>query len=206
MGRIGWLRAVALAAALTWIGAAAAHANRLEISNWERGIRLKWTSIQFNVAGRTVDCEVILNGDFLARTFPKTPGMAYARFTEATTINLCSGGEATVLRGTLPWELRYASYTGTLPRISSVNFQIVGMSVLIQPTMGPSCLVRTSAANPALLIANVEPEEPTFQNVRLNETALIPATGLMCGGTATFGGTGIITSRAEVASVIVRLI
>ncbi len=200
------LRALALAAALTCLAAAAAHASRLQIDNWERGIRLRWMSLQFTVAGRTVDCEVILNGDFLARTFAKTAGTAIARVTEATTINRCSNGEATILRATLPWEIRYASYSGTLPRITSVNLQIVGMAVLIEPPLGPSCLARTSVANPALLRANVEREEATFQNVVLNETALIPASGLMCGGTATFGGTGVITVRAEVASVIIHLI
>jgi len=200
------LRAVALAVALVCVTAAVSHAAKFEFPNAGRGIRLRWTSFQFIVGERTVDCELILSGSINSRTLVKTAGTTMATLSEATFINLCTGGTAIFLRSSLPWRLLYASYNGTLPRITAVNFQIIGMEVLITPTMGVSCLARTTTTNPGLLIANVEREQPTFENTRLNETASIPLTGMGCTGSVRFGGGGIITEFAEIASVIVRLI
>jgi hypothetical protein len=207
MRRIRRLAApLVLGAALLCLAAGIAAANRFEISNAERGFRLRWTSIKFIVAEKTVDCEVRINGSFHSRVITKTAGLLIGYVTEASFINLCTGGEGRFLTESLPWHLRYAAFTGTLPRIGSVVLQIIGLRALILPTGGVSCLLTTTATNPLVILAIVEPTEPTFQSVKINETIPIPLTGMMCPGSATMGGEGIPTSWAEIASIIIRLI
>lgn len=72
----------------------------------------------------------------------------------AAAVRSCTGARVRVLTAGLPWHINYQSFTGTLPSISTVTFQVVGVSFLSEAFFGIArCLyggnVRlTSTGNP----------------------------------------------------------
>jgi hypothetical protein len=57
-------------------------------------------------------------------------------------------GRATVLTGTMPWHIRYSSFLGTLPAITSIRIAIAGLAMQVN-VGGVACLLRTDAFEPA---------------------------------------------------------
>jgi hypothetical protein len=200
------LLAALVATPVVALAAVGATANRLEISNFERGFNIKSGSIKFMVGEKTVDCEERLIGTFHSRTMPKTEGLLIGYINMPSIINLCTGGTAVFLTETLPWHVRYASFSGTLPKITQLTLQIVGLRVLIRPTLGVSCLATTTTTNPLTVFAIMSATEAIIESIRFNEAVGIPLTGMGCPGEGRIGGEGVITVPAELASIQVRLI
>jgi hypothetical protein len=206
--RVTLLGAAMLATAVLAVGTQAATATRLEIPN-TTSFRFSWMQLTFTVAGRVVNCEVRLSGSFHERTIAKTMGALHGAVTEATTINLCSGGEARALRETLPWHLRYASYVGTLPRISRLIVQIIGMSFRIQPREMIACLFRSTTIEPANFFIEISEEstmnsiEPAPGEITLQPGGMCEMLGRVKLGNVLRGGVSVL---ADITSIQVRLI
>jgi len=123
-----------------------AGANRLSVST--RTFSATWSPMTFTGGGfATTRCNVTLAGSLHSSTFTKTVGSLVGYITGAS-INACSGGEARANDETLPWHIRYAAFTGTLPNISSVRHNIVGFR--FEAYNGLRCRYTSTAAAPVV--------------------------------------------------------
>lgn len=164
--------AAALAAALllaTAVGTAGA--NRLSLGP-STEFTVTWFGARFFVevpelGGRyVVLCPLTLQGAFHAATFAKTAGSLVGLVTSAT-VGTCTSwleSEGTipleiqlqVLRESLPWHLRYASFSGALPSITAVGLNMVGTQLrLVNMPFGETCLYASTAAAPLRYTAGV---------------------------------------------------
>ncbi|HXE45700.1 MAG TPA: hypothetical protein VN635_10925 [Conexibacter sp.] len=199
------LLAALSAIALLGMAVGVASARNLEVSNSEAGFRIIWSDLKLEAAGREADCPVTLEGTFERRTFSKLATTNVGRVTEAA-VGTCIRGRATVLRETLPWEVRYSSFAGTLPNISSVNLNLIRASFRVN-IEGIECLARTEANQPARGNAIVSGGEiRTFEAER--NAGITTTGGFFCSisGAAHFSGNGTATTREGAATTRIRLI
>jgi hypothetical protein len=198
--------AVALAAAV-----GAAGARRFELSN--QAIRAVWATLELSdLEGHTTvsRCPITLEGSFHAKTLNKVCGQLVGYITEALTRKAGCGAEARSLwwdEGTLvtlPWHIRYNSFTGTLPNITTIKFQIIGAGIKFQNT---SCEYKSEPIAPLYLVANLT--GVTMSSFRFDETVSIPLVNLLgiCGVFAKLVGTsGTVTALGTTTSISVRLV
>jgi hypothetical protein len=188
-------RSKAVLAALTatlllGLAVTSATARRLEISN--QGFRIVYLleeplELSNNVGLATVRCGITLEGTLHSRTIQKISGSLIGYITRAILhpAERCTGGTASIFTETLPWHVRFLTFEGTLPNITSVSVAIVGARFRVQPTGGPICNARTSGTEPAI---------GTFTVGAGNELARVAASGsirLEGGGLCAFGAVGI---------------
>lgn len=179
-------------------------ANRLRTSH--RTFRLTWSLFIFNPS--SVECPLTLEGSFHSSTFAKVSGALYRHITRAFVYSPgCVGGRATVLQETLPWHIRYRGFTGTLPVISGLNSDVVGMSIKAElPLFGITCLVRTTAERPWTFREGVGAGGAITSISGLSE-ASIPFAGACAPlGTASFVGSGRVTEQGTSATLTLSLI
>lgn len=193
------------AIALLGMVVSTASATHIEIVNWERGFRIVWSPLTLTAGGREARCPVTVEGSFETHTFAKRAGTRIARITEAA-IGTCTRNSATVLRETLPWEVTYNSFGGTLPNIESIKFNILGSS--IQTNLeGIACLMTLSSAQPGRGIARAS--AGTIVGFKMEEGAEIETSGgFFCGLSKArfFGEASSITVRGGAEAMSVRLI
>lgn len=198
-----------VAVAMVAIACSAASASRLEIPNGSRGFRFgRIVSTEFITELGTVNCELQLSGTWRSRTITKTAGSVIGEVNTGQLVSCTEGTVGTMLTtGTIPWEVRYSSYTGTLPEIASVTFQVVGFRILIQPIGGISCLYWSTAEAPLVFNAPVAAER-VFERVVIVNASRIPlrTPTMGCPGSLTIRGEGSMTVAGEFASVQIRLI
>jgi hypothetical protein len=139
---------VALTAALLLALSIPAAARNLSYSVNE--FRILWSTLTFSAAegGISITCPVTLEGSFLERTATKVADALRARITRST-VGTCREGRATILTETLPWNVTYQSFTGTLPNISGVRYALLNAAFQVEPGFGIGCLARTSSEFPA---------------------------------------------------------
>lgn len=190
-----------LAAAVT-----SASANNLSFNatRW----RQVHTPLTFATAGGMVyRCNVTLEKSLHSSSIRKVVGALIGSVTGAT-FNTCAGANVTVLRETLPWHLRYSGFSGTLPNITGIRTETIGLSFRIQPTGSIACLARSTTEWPWKEILSVA-AGGAVRAVRVDETMSIPLDEMFCafGGEMTFSGTGTL-SRAgtTIQDITVRLI
>jgi hypothetical protein len=177
------------------VGSASATRLNTNANNW----KIVWTSLSLNApgAGATVTCAVTLEGSFHSTSITKTSGSLVGYVQNAEVRNACTGGTARALRETLPWHVRYDSFTGTLPTITGVKLQLVGARFNIFPSGLAECLTETTAAKPAKGIANVE-AGGRITSFSADSTATIPLRGgFLCSlaGEGNFSGNGTATQK-----------
>jgi len=207
--------AALMATALLALAVSDASAGRFSTS--ERNFELIWdnalpgkTKIEFIApsAGINVQCKHTLLGRFAERTILKATGINQGTINHSL-LNECEGGSATLLSETLPWSIRYRSFTGTLPRISGIALGIIGARYRIE-SGGTTCDIITEPSHPAVLIiengleTTGEPENATF-----DRNARIPLRGsLPCGfaGEGEIGGTGLIRNLPRTGKLQITLI
>jgi hypothetical protein len=120
--------------------------------------RVVFREIEWGFENGTVRCPLTLEGSFHSRTVSKVSGQLIGYITNAQapeTEPPCTGGTFQVLRETLPWHLRYQSFEGTLPNISGILVQIIGLSILYRTNGGQICLLRSTASAPARFRFNI---------------------------------------------------
>ena len=167
-----------------------ASANRLSYS--ESRFRIIWASLTFSESGGNfpITCPVTLEGSFNARTFTKTREAESGFITSASVNNAgCTEGQATILTETLPWRVRYQSFTGTLPGILTVRYSLLGAAFQIEPGLGIICLARSSERSPAAGEATRE-AGGNITSLRPDASLPIPVTGTACPTAGVFGGSG----------------
>lgn len=205
----------ALAAALvlaTAVGNASAGKLSIESTNF----RLVWPVLTLTSGGVVASCPVTLEGTLHSSTFAKIAGLLIGHVTRAISANaVCAAPPVTrfyMLNGTevintvttmntLPWHLRYQSFSGTLPNITSVNVDIVGASILGEGG-GSTCLFRSTAAAPWRGRFEVNGER-RITGYRSDESGRIPrfAGGIACPIEAWLAGTAGVT-RLGVSNTI----
>jgi hypothetical protein len=112
---------------------ASASARNLSVTT--ESVRATWERISFTEPsfGLSVVCGgLTLEGSLHARTFVKGSYNLVGNITRAIIAGPgCAGGDVTVLSETLPWSLRYESFTGTLPDITSTRLLLAGAAFRI---------------------------------------------------------------------------
>jgi hypothetical protein len=152
--RIGKLL-LACAGATVVLGALVGVASAGNLSTSSQTLRATFATLEFSGGFGTTRCPVTLEGSFHARTTSKVAGRLVGYLTRAA-IGACATGTATVLTETLPWHIQYASFTGTLPNITSVRANVVGVGFRIREVGGVTCLSRSSEAEPVTVAFNRE--------------------------------------------------
>jgi hypothetical protein len=134
------LAATVILAALT----SAATAGRF--SSTSQTLRAAFSAVGFSGAFGISECALTIEGSMHTRTFTKTAGSLIGYVTSAT-LGGCSRGSATILAASLPWHVRYASFSGTLPNITRINDTISGVQFQIrEPAFGVTCLASGGTA------------------------------------------------------------
>jgi len=191
---------LALTAALATVALTAtmgvASANRLSIDDQDFDIR--WARLNFTGAGGSINvsCEVTLLGRFHSATITKTRGSLIG-FIDHVSVNTpgCVGGQGIPLTEALPWHVRYDSFTGTLPRITTVRLALVGARFLITAS-GTTCTATTTETNPAFGTGAVS---ATGQITSLAASGSIPLSGpFLCSlaSPGSFSGSGVVEDLA----------
>jgi hypothetical protein len=156
--------------ALLAVGVGAADARRLELS--ERRIRVVWEAVEraiFINMNIGVTCQFTLEGSFHSRTLAKVSGQLVGYITKAYR-HAClpegEQGEVFILNGqevlpdlmlagdSLPWHIRYDSFSGTLPNIAGIRLQIINFSFLLY-RFGVGCLYSSTGERPLFVIAEL---------------------------------------------------
>lgn len=180
---------VALAAALLLALSITAAASRLSYSVKE--FRIMWATLSFSAeeGGVSITCPVTLEGSFLERTSIKVRDALSAKITNAT-VGTCREGSATILAATLPWDVTYQSFTGTLPNITSVRYALLNAAFQVEPGLGIVCLARTSRTFPAAGDATRD-ANGRITSLSADSSLSIPTTGnVECPRFGIFAGTG----------------
>lgn len=226
-GKLSFAALLAAAVLSTAVGTAAAR--RFEFS--EQHIRAIWGEAEpagFIDAGGTynIRCQLSLEGSFHSKTISKVSSQLIGYITQAQAPLTCAEGEIAILNGiernhnnvvvenTLPWHVRYDSFTGTLPNIVGIRIQIVGASILYWKILpvASTCLYRSEAARPLNAILEVG-AGGVITAMRWEETFSIPL-ALRLGGLEVFCPAGAkvtkkstsFTVQGGTARITVRLV
>jgi hypothetical protein len=190
------LAAVAMTAAVT-LAAGTAAARRLGLSN--QAFQMVWELLRFEMSFTgELTCPVTLEGSFHSRTLSKVCGQLVGYITKAQSVNTeppCRNGTASMLGATLPWHIQYVSFAGTLPSITEIKVQIVGMSYRLTTGSGFNCLIRTTAEHPYVGIFHRDTRTQLITEFRSDESVAIP---VRMEGTCSLEGTAKITGATEV--------
>ena len=126
---VGLVSALVLAGLVATASAAWLSSSELAlIAGWER----------MDIAGGfgTVECTLVLENVLHRSIFTKTVNSLIG-YVQYANISSCRRGSATVLRETLPWHIRYRSFTGILPRLTSLSLLVTGIAFRIrEPIFG----------------------------------------------------------------------
>jgi hypothetical protein len=194
--------ATAAAAVLLAALVGSSPAGRLSISNprW----RATYANLHINFPGGTYSCLLTLEGSFHSRTMSKTTGALVGHVITAQAVDTgCVGIRWTVLRETLPWHVRYAAFTGTLPSISSLAYSVTGFAFVIQESF-LRCLFRSTEESPVYLTFRRE-AGGALTSVALNGT--VPSGEISgCGGSAGLEGTSSTLTNESGSRITVTLI
>jgi hypothetical protein len=144
---------LALVGATVLLAALVGAASAAHLRTSSQNIRAVWTGMEFE-AGVTIRCPVTLEGSLHSSTIAKTAGALIGYITRAIVGEAtCANGRARTLTENLPWHVRYASFAGTLPNITSVSTTIIGARFLVLasfPIIGTiSCLYITESGHAA---------------------------------------------------------
>jgi hypothetical protein len=204
----GLTGALALAAAV-----GTASARQLQFSS--QTIRTAMTlRLEAGITATSV-CPVTLEGSFHSRIISKLSGDLIGYITSAATEKArCTSQrslffaqpDSTPENESLPWHIRYDSFTGTLPRITGIRLQLIGLKLKILLT---SCEFQSSTARPAYLLMTVAAETGRIEAIRfLEESSIprIPITGSCPQATAILAGRELLTVLGTTTSITVSLV
>lgn len=192
---------LAVAGATIILGALVSTASAGRLSSSSQTFRAAFSRLDFSGGFGTTECAVTIEGSLHARSIVKTEGSLIGVITRVT-IGTCPRGSATVLIETLPWSIRYSSFEGTLPSISSINTDVVGAGFRIrEPLFGVLCLATTEEGEPATVRFNRE-TRGVLTSARIGGT-----TDTNCNIAGTFNATSFsLTVLNSVTRITVTLI
>ncbi|MFL5909756.1 MAG: hypothetical protein ACJ768_04200 [Gaiellaceae bacterium] len=134
MTRRSKLTLLGMVAALTMLAAFVPRASARAFSFDDNNFRAAWNSIEFASESITsIRCPLTLEGTFVSRTVAKRVGAVIGRVIRADVrgglaAGECTNGSVRANTETLPWDIAYDSFAGTLPNITSVRLSLVGAS------------------------------------------------------------------------------
>jgi hypothetical protein len=137
-----------------------------------------FSAVTFSGAFGNIVCPLTLEGARHAGTALKSAGNL-AGFFEEVRLLTCGTGSATILRESLPWHYAYASFTGSLPNITSLNYTLTGIQLRIREPL-LTCL---AAGGTMTIRLNRE------VNGNLTSMVLGGTSPTTCGISGTFSGT-----------------
>ena len=137
------------------LGALVSSASARNASVSNVSLRSTFRAVTFEGAFGRIVCEVLLEGSLHNRTFAKRVGSLIGYITQAI-LRPCATGTATILRETLPWHVRYAGFSGTLPNITSITIHVINSSFRVREPFA-TCLARSTEARPAVGTFNRDP-------------------------------------------------
>jgi len=127
-----------------------ASAGRLSLSSGTWRVTFASLTLRYLEEINAATCAITLEGSFHARSIVKRANTLFGYVTRAAT-GSCSLGSATLLTETLPWHVRYQSFAGTLPNITSMGIDIVGLAIRTRGINGTICLTITMTTEPLRL-------------------------------------------------------
>jgi hypothetical protein len=119
------------------------------LSSSSETFRTTWSRLTFNepIFGLSFgSCPLTLEGSLHARTFVKGNYNLIGSITRGIVgpRAQCSGNDMTILAESLPWNIRYQSFTSTLPDITSIRTLISGASFRVHIELASAtCLFTT---------------------------------------------------------------
>ncbi len=187
-----------------------ATAGRFSVSNQQ--FRAVWSNLEFsgNTSEATVRCPVTIEGSFHGRTIVKQTGLLVGYVTRAVVRNdVCTGGHATILQELLPWHLTYQSFTGTLPNITGITFNLIRDGFIVD-LGGSNCRALTTVAAPGRAKLSIGAGGAAV-SLTIDETVSIPLTngpgGILCTLASGFGrGAARVTLLGNNNAISVTLI
>jgi len=134
--------AVAALSAAALLASLAGSASARNFSVTNRNFRVTWTPLitaePFGFF--SVRCNVTMEGSFHENTIPKVLESLIGYITRAIASHPCTNGEGWVWNGSegaltgassLPWHMRYAGFTGTLPGITGIEIHLIRPKISI---------------------------------------------------------------------------
>ncbi|MGN6190102.1 MAG: hypothetical protein ACTHOE_14500 [Conexibacter sp.] len=188
---------VAVVALAALVSVASARTLSYSSQTW----RTTFPNVEYTGAFNAVRCALTLEGTLHSRNVAKTAGALIGYVTRASHAAACGAGSAIVLAETLPWHLRYRSFTGTLPNITSVGLDIVEYAVSLREALGIFCSIRSNATEPVTLTLSRE-GGGALTSARIGGT--LPSS---CGFNITLAGTSnTLTVLNSTTAITVTLI
>jgi hypothetical protein len=188
--RLRWKIPGLLVALAGVVAPESSYANRLSVSNQQ--FTIQWPEITFTGDnGTVIRCRLTLEGSFHSRTIAKSSGLLVGHVTRGIfdTPN-CPGFRAMALSEDLPWHVTYQSFSGSLPRIVSLQLLFIGVRFLIEGGFFTSCLGTTTLENPMGGNAN---REAGGAITALEASGSIPVSGGFCPASGiTFSANGAV--------------
>ena len=160
------------------LGALVGVASARNLSASNQTLRATFNRMNFTGGFGTIECALVFEGSFHARTIAKVVGTLSGFVTRAV-VSSCARGGATVLSETLPWHIRYRGFTGTLPNINTVSADVSGTAWVIREPFGVTCL-----SSGGLIIAFNREVGGVVTSATASGTA-----SHSCGGSGTVSGT-----------------
>lgn len=198
---------IATLAAAIVLGSVAgtAAANRLAFS--ENHFRVVWGILTFEAGTGffNIKCPVTVEGSFHSKTLSKVAEQLIGYVTRMSLNNeACTSGHFTVLTATLPWHVRYGSFTGTLPTITTFRLKVVGFAILYEAA-GFNCLYEGTWS------WTLNREAGTGVTRTVTPTGTIPLktqlAGFTCPGTGEFIGSGeVFVQGSSTTRITVTLV
>lgn len=203
------LLAALIATTLLSLAVGSASARRISASS--STFRIVWRSFEFIAFSTQIACPVTLEGSFHSRTIAKVSGALIGYIDRAIVGGPCTGstgGRARALTETLPWHVRFASWTGTLPTITSLHVTLVGLQILYEDAEGVQCQLGVTEAHPIGAIAEGITGN-TLRTLRLDEMARIPlGREFVCNlpEEGHLRGQGELTQQGSTTQITLRLV
>jgi hypothetical protein len=203
---------MALSAALVLaVAAGVASASRLSLSS--QTFRVVYEPVEFpEPEGTVARCNLTLEGSFHSRTFAKVRASQVGYITSARTSSCVNFG-AEMLAASLPWPIRYASFGGRLPTISSVTLEFTGHDYLLYDLIPGNifkCLYLYAVGGLGAFIVNLSSgvitglryDETRIHSISENDLSPIP----ICWEDLGMRGTGRVTVPGSSTTISIRLI
>jgi hypothetical protein len=176
------------------------------LSTSSQTFRATFDSIRLEVFLGQIECRLTMEGSFGSRSVTKSAESLIGYITGAT-FGLCNNGVLVILRETLPWHLRYSSFSGELPNITSIRTSAIGFAFLFRPAVFEvSCLARSTQERPLGIWYNREPATRVLTTASLVGTMPITCPGLGTGSSTVGSANGALSVLNSSTRITVTLI
>jgi hypothetical protein len=187
--------------AIVLLGALGGSAWGRTLSTTSQTLRAAFRTVSFTGAFGNIRCEVTLEGSLHSTTIPKVEEALIGLVTKAE-LGACSSGAATILRATLPWHMRYDSFAGLLPNISSIEVRIVGANFRVREPL-LTCLATTTEEAPAFVTFNRDVPTRALTIVAISGSGIETTCGRVGAFSSTADPVTVLGSAARITVILI---